>query len=56
MKVYRVQAEEDGTPLYCKMWIDVLEYIGDVGESPMLISIVEMTEEEYNSLPEFSGF
>ena len=43
MKVYRVQAEEDGTPLYCKMWIDVLEYIGDVGESPMLISIVEMT-------------
>ena len=56
MKMYKVQAEENGNALYCDMLETVNEYIGDVGEEPILVSRAEMTEEEFDALPEFVGF
>jgi len=53
MDMYKVQAEEGGKFLVCKNWNDVREYIGD---SPILITLVDMTEKEYDSLEEFTGF
>jgi len=53
MDMYKVQAEKDGNYLICKKWNDVHEYLGD---EPMLVTLVEMTEQEYNALPKFDGF
>ena len=53
MDMYKVQAEEDGNYLICKTWNEVHEYLGD---SPILVTLVDMTEKEYNALDEFKGF
>jgi hypothetical protein len=53
MKVYKIQAEENGTALYCKKWNDVESYMGDQFS---LVMVLEMDEKTFKQLPEFSGF
>ena len=53
MDMYKVQEEENGSFLICKSWNDVHEYLGDTA---ILVTLVNMNNEEYNALPEFEGF
>lgn len=53
MDMYKVRAEEGGNFLICKKWNDVHEYLGD---TPILVTLIDMTDEESEKLPESTGF
>ena len=55
MRLYKIQVEKDGAALFCSM-IEIIDEYLQIGEEPILVSIVEMTEEEYKNLEEFEGF
>lgn len=57
MKVWKIQFKELAQECYCEYVDDVKEYIDnmDIG-NVFTVTCEEMTEEDYENLPEFDGF
>ena len=57
MKVYKIRNEKNGTACIEKDISAVMCWVEEMyWNSELIISVKEMTEDEYNALPEFTGF